>query len=399
MGRYSTKLYTYYNNSSEYYLYNNKKMILINTDNKKSILFDVFLLDILCNDKRLGENLESRVMNYFRNLDEVMEIKNKETQSENKKYSRIKCQNDLYWGESEYFKEFNWINKLEQFSEQAPMNIKIIINEINNESIKKCNNFDDIIYECWPIKGIERDKFIHQESEYLYEVVFTIEEKIKISSYIENNKTEELVALLKDINNRVIKFKAIIKMVSKLLIELRDQMNIPRTFKKEIREANLYGVNLLRYIIEKIDFKKEIDDVDKSYNLNRNKYVSICSTSDLIAFLNQVFYYNYVYKRVLDRKDENGEKVVVLLEVDKKYYLVYYEYEKKGDSLEVYIRILFASDNNYNNIDDNMKKVLFNKIRGSINYENCSKLSIFILHEKDNKVISSIKDIKIAPQE
>lgn len=396
-------MYCYFDEVTKYFNFSFNTSSIIQMDGQENgdsrgreILFDTFLIDIINNRENIGIRLESIIMEYFRNIDVIKQVVDNIGDNEDIVAQMLKSSHEIYWGEQTYLpEEFNWMNKLIQFTDQPLLFLPQIIETIEKGDATGCITLEEI-YERWEqsigIKSIrlpDGEKMQNYQLLYAFEVMFTNEEKMEITSYIQQGNYSGTLPILHKKMNEVVKRKVTIVLLQEMLFQLRKEMNVPRTLKILIRESNLYEVNLVQYIMSKIDFKKKIKDVFEKYGIQCESYEG----KELAWFLQKAFYYHYIYKKILDRANETGNKMVVLYFLNENYYLVYYEFnEDRNDTeLVINVRIIPIVNNTNVTVDEEIAKQIYSVVSKNQRIKDKIIISIRDIDTKESFLVKGKK--------
>lgn len=310
---------------------------------QRKIFFDTFILDISYNSKNIGRKLEDIIMKYISEQQEVKKIK-QNLSDENKSILKqmLKAQHDIFFEDSVVRGDikFNWINKLSQFTGDAVMFLSIIIKVITTNQYHDCKNVEDVHNKYWGHQSMilpDGEKLPNGQLQYVWHIMFSESERQCIDTYIEEHNTEELKKILLSKRQVVIIKKAEVILLTEFLKYIRRIANNPRTLKYLIRESNLYEINLLEYIIEKVELNGEVEEDLKRYEIDKSG-VEIRLLSE---FLEKAFYYYYVYNQVSNTEKEEGDKFIVLMPIKDKFNLVYYRISKLQEDKELEVDIKF----------------------------------------------------------
>lgn len=227
----------------------------------------------------------------------------------------------MVWTNSFGDDRFDWLIRLQNNSNQmfwmlyqlieASEMVGAIESKIQNEILNFVDLYDYYIITKRPVEDRTWENRKENPVKYsglddLEVIVFEKEEIKTINIYIQEKQYEKvkliLVEKIKDVSN----FYLISAILNEFMAYLRNIMNNFRTFKMQLREAELLDMNYLDYLIKEWQPTKSLTDniekMKKETSALKNLNISYPS---LNAYINMVLYTNYISK--FDTRFFNGE--------------------------------------------------------------------------------------------
>lgn len=228
---------------------------------------------------------------------------------------------NMVWTNSFGDDRFDWLIRLQNNSNQmfwmlyqlieASEMVGAIESKIQNEILNFVDLYDYYMITKMPVEDRTWENRKENPVKYsglddLEVIVFEKEEIKTINIYIQEKQYEKvkliLVEKIKDVSN----FYLISAILNEFMAYLRNIMNNFRTFKMQLREAELLDMNYLDYLIKEWQPTKSLTDniekMKKETSALKNLNISYPS---LNAHINMVLYTNYISK--FDTRFFNGE--------------------------------------------------------------------------------------------
>ncbi|MDO5291820.1 MAG: P-loop NTPase fold protein [bacterium] len=313
-------------------------------DDETNLLFDVFIIDIVYNSRNIGEHISKIIMQYVSQQHEIGRLKKeietikREHPSEEQNFLiiYIESQLSIYFDitDSDMKSEYDWMARLNQFTSDAPMLLRKLINIFNRGTYDDCECFEDILNKYLINKTLLKGthQFIRNAQYQLaWHLLFDKDKRGYLDECISQHKINELIEILKSKLEIANQRRIEVILLEAFLVNIRNIANSPRTLKFFIRESILYGRNLLEYILEKIEIDAEMEKKLYRFSSSKNKI----GMKELENFLNKAFYYYYIYQQLDEANKMTTDSFVTLYSIDDKFYLVYYSVEEIKDKKEI----------------------------------------------------------------
>lgn len=275
-----------------------------------NILTELFLCNLEMQDKGLGSYFEGIVLEYLYHSKELFPFINKMLITNPEEWNLELYRVNVMWTSSFGDERFDWIVRLQNNANQlfwmlcqlvtALEMIEVIENKIQNEILNIVDVYDYYMITKFPdgtrkwenrseipviYSGVDELELFVLDEEEMKELNISIQEK-------QYKKAEViLVEKVKDVSN----FYFVSAMLGEFMVYLRKIMNNFRTFKMQLREAELLDMNYLDYLIKEWKPTKNllnnIENIKKETALLRNLNISYPS---LNSYINTLLYTNYI---------------------------------------------------------------------------------------------------------
>lgn len=278
---------------------------------KYNILTTLFLYNLKYNEKEFGNYFEGLVNEYLYNSKELLPyIKQMLTTHPNEWNTELYMIN-TQWTNSFGADDFDWLMRLSSNSGtifwtlcQIAEAIELINDKRNiKDSVTNIEDvYDYFMIEKFPLDGRtwenrKENPVTYSGFEQIELIVFGTEQYRYLNKEIAKGNFEEVKIIIekkiKDVAN--LYFSSII--LGDFMEYLRTILNNFRTFKMQLREAELLNINYLDYLIQEWQPRKNVTEMlDKMKEQNpilNNKNIGVPSLS---AFINNILFENYILK-------------------------------------------------------------------------------------------------------
>ena len=286
-----------------------------------NILTELFLCNLEKQDKGFGDYFEGIVLEYLYHSKELLPFIRKMLLTKPEEWDFELHRINMVWTNSFGDDRFDWLIRLQNNSNQmfwmlyqlieASEMVGAIESKIQNEILNFVDLYDYYMITKMPVEDRTWENRKENPVKYsglddLEVIVFEKEEIKTINIYIQEKQYEKvkliLVEKIKDVSN----FYLISAILNEFMAYLRNIMNNFRTFKMQLREAELLDMNYLDYLIKEWQPTKSLTDniekMKKETSALKNLNISYPS---LNAYINMVLYTNYISK--FDTRFFNGE--------------------------------------------------------------------------------------------
>lgn len=286
-----------------------------------NILTELFLCNLEKQDKGFGDYFEGIVLEYLYHSKELLPFIRKMLLTKPEEWDFGLHRINMVWTNSFGDDRFDWLIRLQNNSNQmfwmlyqlieASEMVGAIESKIQNEILNFVDLYDYYMITKMPVEDRTWENRKENPVKYsglddLEVIVFEKEEIKTINIYIQEKQYEKvkliLVEKIKDVSN----FYLISAILNEFMAYLRNIMNNFRTFKMQLREAELLDMNYLDYLIKEWQPTKSLTDniekMKKETSALKNLNISYPS---LNAYINMVLYTNYISK--FDTRFFNGE--------------------------------------------------------------------------------------------
>ena len=286
-----------------------------------NILTELFLCNLEKQDKGFGDYFEGIVLEYLYHSKELLPFIRKMLLTKPEEWDFELHRINMVWTNSFGDDRFDWLIRLQNNSNQmfwmlyqlieASEMVGAIESKIQNEILNFVDLYDYYMITKMPVEDRTWENRKENPVKYsglddLEVIVFEKEEIKIINIYIQEKQYEKvkliLVEKIKDVSN----FYLISAILNEFMAYLRNIMNNFRTFKMQLREAELLDMNYLDYLIKEWQPTKSLTDniekMKKETSALKNLNISYPS---LNAYINMVLYTNYISK--FDTRFFNGE--------------------------------------------------------------------------------------------
>lgn len=286
-----------------------------------NILTELFLCNLEKQDKGFGDYFEGIVLEYLYHSKELLPFIRKMLLTKPEEWDFELHRINMVWTNSFGDDRFDWLIRLQNNSNQmfwmlyqlieASEMVGAIESKIQNEILNFVDLYDYYMITKMPVEDRTWENRKENPVKYsglddLEVIVFEKEEIKTINIYIQEKQYEKvkliLVEKIKDVTN----FYLISAILNEFMAYLRNIMNNFRTFKMQLREAELLDMNYLDYLIKEWQPTKSLTDniekMKKETSALKNLNISYPS---LNAYINMVLYTNYISK--FDTRFFNGE--------------------------------------------------------------------------------------------
>lgn len=286
-----------------------------------NILTELFLCNLEKQDKGFGDYFEGIVLEYLYHSKELLPFIRKMLLTKPEEWDFELHRINMVWTNSFGDDRFDWLIRLQNNSNQmfwmlyqlieASEMVGAIESKIQNEILNFVDLYDYYMITKMPVEDRTWENRKENPVKYsglddLEVIVFEKEEIKTINIHIQEKQYEKvkliLVEKIKDVSN----FYLISAILNEFMAYLRNIMNNFRTFKMQLREAELLDMNYLDYLIKEWQPTKSLTDniekMKKETSALKNLNISYPS---LNAYINMVLYTNYISK--FDTRFFNGE--------------------------------------------------------------------------------------------
>ena len=310
------------------------------TNNSANILTEIFMVNLQQNHKNLGKYFEEIVMEYIYNSKELMPFIKKMLITKPEKWDIELLRMSLSWTGGGFSDEkFDWIMRIQNNINQYFFILSNMIGALDvladaQDEVKTSISTIEEIYDYYmfikfpiPERTWENRKENPVEYIGLQEMIQLFlpgKEQENICCLLKEQKYEEIKVVIKEKMIEVGNFRIVVLMLADFIDYLRKVMNNYRTFKMQLREAELLDMNYLDYLINEwrptAIVERQMEQL-KTENLDLED-VHFNSTS-LRAFINKILYTTYItYYGRRFMGEELKNRRLWIYEKKEEYYLI-----------------------------------------------------------------------------
>lgn len=285
-----------------------------------NILTEILFWNVKRDSKQLGYYFEKLISEYICNSKEISPYIIKMCNMPINKWTEELYSINFQWINWNFSDEDDWLVRLYSNAQSIFWTICHCVESLDNiclETEEIMNDINDIedVYEYWMInqfpderktwKNRKEQKTIYSGIEDIKLIVLK-EEYNLLNDKIKNNKYEEAKKFMFDKMKEVINLFLLSMVLLDFMEYFRDILNNYRTFKMQLREAELLHMNYFDYLIKEWQPRKEVID---NFEKMKSEWKSLkninCAMPSINTFFNNVLYNKYILK--FGQRFFNGE--------------------------------------------------------------------------------------------
>ena len=280
-----------------------------------NMFYDIFLLDCAYHKCDIGTKLEEIIMKFYINTTELRQFNKINSTSEYSEYllEQLNFKHMCIWDNSISFRQDSWMNNLGIFIHQFICDLPDLIDTLKQANERRkfdCNTLVDLYtyiharHNMQYYKGLDAEEYERQKERfnlhfiYIYEIMFTFEEKAQINHMLSSPDYPKLIELLKRKYIEGFRINVRYFFLEYFLNEFREILNNPRKFKMMLRNANLNNSNIIEDVLKEINIDGKAENYinKKIKGLKREDLISNQSYSmeDLKGLLINAIYLHYI---------------------------------------------------------------------------------------------------------
>ena len=274
--------------------------------NQNDILMTLFWENFLLSDYNLGEFLEELICDYLLHCKEIQKNFTLD-ELRTKNYIDFDINTQMFLGfwfgyminRSE---EWDWIKhftvKLGEYVACIYDFYRAVEHHKHNkksiEFMDLYSVFSDYMKTEYPEINKNREEAIWSDFQPCIDTLLAREEQRKLLKLLNNRNYPECEKMIKNKIEKSANFYLNILILDDWIQYIRQVLNNYRIFKMQLREARIYNLNYIDYLLEEWPVRKELIDLVNGMAEHDLKSGSIPFNGDLKSFLNMVIYHKYV---------------------------------------------------------------------------------------------------------
>lgn len=282
--------------------------------NTNNLLTEIMIRNLKMHSKQFGSYFEEIINTYMCATKELSPYVKNMIEIPIEKWTQDLYMLKFQWIMPMDMEGFDWLNRMQSNSGTLFWTIcqgieaLELVDKEKNDFKQEVKNIEDV-YDYWEIKNLpfngrtwknrKEKPVLYSGLEQIKLIVFCKEELEILNSQIDKGDLLKAKNIMVEKAEGVIWMYLLSMVLSDFMDYFRSVLNNYRTFKMQLREAELINMNYLDYILKEWQPRKSLKDnyekMKENSEIIRNMNVSLPSVS---VFVNNVLFNNYILKNV-----------------------------------------------------------------------------------------------------